>query len=69
MVFQVAATAIPTLLIAVAVGLKQGTLYAKSYAAVQGWRRWMMVLVALFVNFSIVLGEFAALGGDNQGFR
>lgn len=67
MFFQVGATAIPTLLIAVAVGIKQGAIYADFYAVAKGWhKKFAMVLLAM-VTLAIVLGEMAALRAIARG--
>lgn len=71
MFFQVAATAIPTLLIAVAVGIKQGATFAEGFVLVEGVHRRILGALGVFVTLSIVLGEFAALravirGSGNQ---
>lgn len=65
--FQVGATAIPTLLIAVAVGVKQGAAYAEMFSNSSR----LMKCVTLFGLFtflvSVVGGELAALTALYQG--
>jgi hypothetical protein len=58
--FQVGATAIPTLLIAVAVGLKQGASHAESFKKTKGDRAVSVFTVILF-SLTVGVGELAAL--------
>jgi hypothetical protein len=70
MFFQVAASAIPTLLIAVAVGIKQGATYAKQYGqlAARGFKFKAMVLgITVAIGLAIAMGEFAALRAIARG--
>jgi hypothetical protein len=68
MFFQVASTAIPTLLIAVAVGIKQGATFAGMYerAKTEDWKA-RMVLITVGLVSIIVLGELAALRAIARG--
>lgn len=68
MFFQVAATAIPTLLIAVAVGIKQGATYAEYYGQIKRpWVKIMLVGMTVVLGLAIALGEFAALRAIARG--
>jgi protein-S-isoprenylcysteine O-methyltransferase Ste14 len=67
MFFQVGATAIPTLLIAVAVGIKQGAIYAEIYDRAAGWHKKFALVLLCLVTLSIVLGETAALRAIARG--
>jgi MFS family permease len=65
--FQAAATAIPTLLIAVAVGIKQGAIYADYYGLLRGRRKIFVLVMLSIVALAIVLGEMAALRAIARG--
>jgi hypothetical protein len=64
--FQVGATAIPTLLIAVAVGLKQGVSHAESFKKTKGDRAVAVFTVSLF-SLTVGAGQLAALTALYQG--
>jgi hypothetical protein len=67
MYFQVGATAIPTLLIAVAVGIKHGAAYASYYEQVKGWPRFLFLVITVVTGLAVALGEFAALRAIARG--
>ncbi|MBT2565269.1 hypothetical protein J7I84_01945 [Arthrobacter sp. ISL-85] len=67
MFFQVAATAIPTLLIAVAIGIKHGDTYAGYYERVQGRIRYLYPSLTVAMGLVVALGEFAALRAIARG--
>jgi hypothetical protein len=59
--FQVGAAAIPTLLVAVSVGLKQGAQYAELATKSGPIVRYATALLSLFLMLNIVAGELCAL--------
>src|SRR5450755_936578 len=61
--FQVAAAAIPTLLIAVAVGAKQGQQMWDAVKGAKGFDRFMRVTWPLVLTVIVLGGEISALGG------
>ncbi|WP_285250239.1 hypothetical protein [Pseudarthrobacter sp. fls2-241-R2A-168] len=68
MFFQVSATAIPTLLIAVAVGIKQGQTFAGFYErAVTGRHKRVLLVMTIVLPLIIILGELCALRAVLRG--
>lgn len=59
--FQVAATAIPTLLVAMAVGMKHGTNLAESMKGATKWERGLMAVFGVAMAFMVSWGETLSL--------
>lgn len=59
--FQVTAAAIPTLVIAMAVGAKQGQLMADSFARSNGSGRFLLVFFSVIVFALVFAGEWLSL--------
>ncbi|MDQ0078241.1 hypothetical protein [Arthrobacter oryzae] len=67
MFFQVGATAIPTLLIAVTVGIKHGEIYATDYEHAKKKHKVYILAVLSAMALVIVLGEMSALRAIARG--
>ncbi|WP_306633669.1 hypothetical protein [Pseudarthrobacter siccitolerans] len=61
MLFQAGATAIPTLLIAIAVGLKQGAAQAEAFESSSKPMKIVTVFFGVVLILSLVCGELAAI--------
>lgn len=65
--FQVGATAIPTLLVAVAVGLKLGLSHAEEFKKASRVDKGVAVFTVVLFSLSVGIGELAALTALYQG--
>ncbi|WP_156507344.1 hypothetical protein [Arthrobacter sp. OY3WO11] len=65
--FQVGATAIPTLLVAVAVGLKQGVTHAEEFKKASRIDKGVAVFTVVLFSLSVGVGELAALTALYRG--